>query len=141
MNTFAVINIACQQLGLDEETKRALYARVTGETSLRAMSERQRLDVVDELKRRGFKMKSGGKKLPVSTKPYVRLIHALWRSCHRNGIIRDGSRSALRTFVKSNAPVIGNQTPPDDPDFLTSDQATPIIEALKAMEKRGVASK
>ncbi|MFK4060293.1 gp16 family protein [Brucella anthropi] len=141
MNSKAVINIACQQLGLDEDVKRAMYVRVTGCDSLRAMTERQMLAVVEELKRRGFRVKSGGKKLPVSTKPYVRLIHALWRSCHRNGIIRDGSRSALRTFVKSNAPVIGNQTPPDDPDFLTAEQATPIIEALKAMEKRGVASK
>ncbi|WP_435657927.1 phage protein GemA/Gp16 family protein [Brucella pituitosa] len=133
MNTIAVINIACQQLGLDDETKRALYARVTRETSLRAMSERQRLAVVDELKRLGFKMKTGGKKLPVATKAYIRLIHALWRSCHQKGIIRDGSRSALRTFVKGHSEI-------DDPDFLTYQQADPIIKALKAMEKRGAAA-
>lgn len=132
MNSKAVINIACQQLGLDEDVKRAMYVRVTGCDSLRAMTERQMLAVVEELKRRGFKVKSGGKTLPGSTKPYVRLIHALWRSCHQKGVINDGSRSALRSFVKNHAPV-------DDPDFLTSEQATPIIEALKAMEKRGVA--
>lgn len=133
MNTFAVINIACQQLGLDEETKRALYVRVTRMSSLRAMSERQRLAVVDELKRLGFKMKTGGKKLPVATKPYIRLIHALWRSCHKMGVVDNGSRSALRAFVKGHVEI-------DDPDFLTFDEANPIIEALKAMEKRGKAA-
>ncbi|QGA56509.1 regulatory protein GemA [Brucella sp. 2280] len=130
MNTYAVINIARIQLGMDEDTIRALYVRVTGINSLRAMSERQRLAVVDELKRLGFKMKKSGKSLPLSTKPYVRLVHALWRSCHRKGVINDGSRTALRTFVRGHSTV-------DDPDFLTFEEANPIIEALKAMEARG----
>lgn len=141
MNTFAVIHIAKKQLGLDDDTYRAMCLRVTGRSSSSDMSEDERRKLVDEMKRRGFKMKSGGKKLPVSTKPYIRLIHALWRSCHQKGVINDGSRTALRSFVKNHAPVINNQTPPDDPDFLTSEQATPIIEALKAMEKRGIATK
>lgn len=129
MNTFAVINIARLQLGMDEDTIRALYVRVTGVNSLRVMSERQRLAVVDELKRLGFKMKKSGKSLPLSTKPYIRLVHALWRSCHRKGVINDGSRTALRTFVRDRTTV-------DDPDFLTLEEANPIIEALKAMEAR-----
>lgn len=129
MNTFAVINIARLQLGMDEDTIRALYVRVTGVNSLRVMSERQRLAVVDELKRLGFKMKKSGKSLPLSTKPYIRLVHALWRSCHRKGVINDGSRTALRTFVRDRSTV-------DDPDFLTLEEANPIIEALKAMEAR-----
>jgi hypothetical protein len=65
-----------------------------------------------------------------TTRPYVRMVHALWKSCHRRGIIADGSRAALRSFVKGRSPV-------DDPDFLTFEQASPIIEALKAMEARG----
>ncbi|WP_154143028.1 regulatory protein GemA [Brucella sp. 10RB9210] len=115
---------------MDEDTIRTLYVRITGVSSLRAMSERQRLAVVDELKRLGFKMKKSGKSLPLSTKPYVRLVHALWRSCHRKGVINDGSRTALRTFVRGHSTV-------DDPDFLTFEEANPIIEALKAMEARG----
>lgn len=132
MNTFAVINIAKSQLGLDDDVYRALLLRVTGEASLRAMSERQRLDVVAELKRKGFKMVSTKKarSLPVSNKRYVKYIHALWRSCANLGVIEDGSRNALRSFVKKRSDV-------DDPDFLTFDQASPIIDALKAMEARG----
>lgn len=135
MNTTAIINIAKGQLGLQEDDYRALLLRVTGKTSLRVMSERQRIDVVEELKRLGFKVKAGGRKLPVTHKPYIRLIHALWSSCHRLDVIQDGSRDALRAFCK------GIVAPDDvslvDPDLLSYDQATPVIEALKAMERRG----
>lgn len=130
MNTMAVINIARQQLGMENSVYRDLLVRVTTVASLRAMTEKQRLDVVNEFKRLGFKVTKSGRKLPPSTKPYIRLVHALWKSCHRKGVIEDGSRNALRSFVKARAGV-------DDPDFLTFAQADPVIDVLKAMEKRG----
>ncbi len=138
MNTTAIINIAKGQLGLEEDDYRALLQRVTGLSSIRAMSERQRIDVVEEMKRLGFRVQSGGKKLPPSVKPYIRLIHALWKNCHRLGVIENGSREALRAFCKRfvahgiNGVVV-------DPDLLSYEQATPIIEALKKMEARGKA--
>lgn len=135
MNTIAIINVARQQLGMDEETMRALYARITGVNSLRAMSERQRIAVVNELRRKGFKLKAGGKSLPPSHKPYIRLIHALWKSCHRAGVIDNGSREALRAFCR-NILFPGMATVAVDPDTLSYEQASPIIDALKAMEKR-----
>ncbi|WP_275789724.1 regulatory protein GemA [Pararhizobium gei] len=136
MNATAIINIARQQLSIEEEAYRALLVRVTGVASLKEMSGRQHIAVIDELKRLGFRVKAGGKTLPPSPKPYIRLIHALWKSCHRAGVIEDGSRTALRTFAK------GFVAPKDakisvDPDLLTYDQARPIIEALKVMERRG----
>lgn len=137
MNTNAIINIAKAQLALEEDDYRAMLVRVTGRDSLRAMSERQKLDVVDELKRRGFRVQVQGKKLPPSVKPYVRMIHALWGSCYRLGEIEDGSRAALRTFCGRFAG--GNDTVVVDPDHLSYAQATPVIEALKAIEKRGKA--
>lgn len=136
MNATAIINIARQQLGIEEEAYRTLLVRVTGVPSLRAMSSRQHIAILDEMKRLGFKVKAGGKTLPPSTKAYIRLIHALWKSCHRNGIIQDGSRTALRAFVKG---ALGQSAAniSVDPDHLTYDQASPIIEALKVMERRG----
>jgi len=131
MNTKAIINIARQQLGLDDEDYRAMLVRVTGLASVREMTEAQRLAVVEEMKRLGFRVKSGGKRLSASIKPYVRLVHALWASCHRKGVIADGSRNALRSFVSARTTV-------SDPDFLTYEQASPIIETLKMMEKRGM---
>lgn len=131
MNTMAVINIARQQLGMEEDVYRGLLLRVTKVSSLREMTEGQRLDVVDEFKRLGFKVTATTNRLPQASKPYIRLIHALWKSCHRKGVIEDGSRAALRSFVKARTGV-------DDPDFLTFAQADPVIDVLKAMEKRGV---
>jgi phage gp16-like protein len=130
MNTFALINIAKKDLGLDEEAYRMCLKRVTGEESLRVMSEQQREAVVKELKRQGWKSKrKPSSRSPRSHKAYVRLIYALWRSCSQKGAIADGSRTALRAFVS-------NMTEVSDPEFLSYAQATPVIEALKAMEAR-----
>jgi len=73
--------------------------------------------------------------LPPSTRPYIRMIHALWKSCHRAGAIENGSRQALRAFChRFVAP--GDTSVAVDPDLLTQEQASPIIEALKKMEAR-----
>ena len=133
MKTHAIINIGKAQLGLEEDDYRALLVRVTGVASLRAMTEKQRLQVIEEMKRLGFQVKAGGRKLPASTRPYVRLIHALWSSCHRLGVIEDGGRGALRAFCHRFFPDAVSV----DPDLLSYEQATPIIEALKKMEARG----
>jgi phage gp16-like protein len=136
MNATTIINIAKGQLGMVEDDYRAMLTRVTGISSLRAMSERQKLDVIDEMKRLGFRVKLGGKALPASVKPYVRLIHALWKNCHKLGVIENGSREALRAFCKRFV-AHGVDGVVVDPDLLSYSQATPIIEALKKMEKRG----
>lgn len=135
MNHKAVINIAKAQLGLDEDAYRAMLVRVTGAASLRQMSDRQKQAVIEELKRKGFRIRSGGKALPLSTKPYIRMIHALWKSCHRAGAIENGSREALRAFCKRFV-AHGDDKIAVDPDMLTHAQATPIIKALKEMEAR-----
>lgn len=139
MNSTAIINIAKGQLGLDEDTYRAILVRVTGVASLRAMSYNQRLAVIEEMKRLGFKVKVKGRKLPASVKPYIRLIHALWSNCARLGVVETGSREALRAFCKRFV-AHGQEGVAVDPDLLSYDQATPIIEALKKMEARGKAA-
>lgn len=136
MNANAIINIAKTQLGLDEDDYRAMLVRVTGVASLRAMSDRQKVAIIDEMKRLGFRMKAGGKKLPASHKPYVRLIHALWSSCARLGVVEHGSREALRAFCR-RVVAPEDESVAVDPDLLSYDQAAPIIEALKKMEARG----
>lgn len=141
MNTLAIINIAKKDFGLDDETYRDVLHRVTGKRSLRDMTEVQRRAVVDDFKSKGFVVKRGGKSgaksSGFSAKKYVRLIHALWSSCAKLGVLDDGSKKALRSFLSSETAKRGARI--DDPDFLTYDQASPIIEALKSMEKRGKA--
>lgn len=136
MNHNAVINIAKKQLDMDEDDYRAMLERVTGKASLKAMSARQKDDVVAEVKRLGFKtIKPAKGKYPAASKPYIRLIHALWNSCHRLGVIKDKTRPALRAFCAKRLP----DNVSTDPDLLSYEQASPIIEALKAMERRGKA--
>lgn len=123
----AKIHIAKKELGLDDDAYRDVLERITGKRSSKGMNAKQHKAVLDEFKRLGWKpTKATIKK---SDKPYVRLIHALWRSCHQKGAIENGSRQALRKFIEKQSGV-------SDPEFLTYHQANPIIEALKNMEQR-----
>lgn len=139
MSALAIINIAKAQLGLDEETYRALLVRVTGKASLRAMTAAEHKAVIDDLKRLGFKVSGRKVALAPATKPYIRLIHALWKDCVRLGVVENGSRAALRAFCKRFI-AHGHETVSVDPDLLDYDQARPIIEALKKMVARGKAT-
>ena len=140
MKTIPIIHVAKREFGLCEDDFRDVLERVTGKRSLRDMTEKERIAVVDDFKARGFVVKRGqgrkGKKT-YSAKGYVRLIHALWASCAKLGIIDDGSSKALRSFVANKTEAKGKRV--DDPEFLTYDEASPIIETLKSMESRGKA--
>ncbi len=140
MNATAIIHVAKKELGLEDDDYRAILARVTGVSSVKDMDERQKQAVLTEMKRLGFRIRTtrGGRTVPVSVKPYIRLIHALWRSCHELGEVEHGTRDALRAFCKRFI-AHDHAAVAVDPDLLSYDQAAPIIEALKAMEKRGKA--
>jgi len=140
--TFAKINIAAKELAMEESDLRDVYERITGKRSLRDMTLKQREAVLNDFKSRGFVVKKNGKAVNgsgYSTKPYVRLIHALWGSCKKRGVIEDGSAKALRAFIAGQTEKHGARI--DDVEFLTYGQATPIIETLKAMERRGTGKK
>jgi len=55
------IKVAVRQLGLDEETYRALLMRVTGKSSCAQMSDGERGKVLDALKAQGFVLERNGK--------------------------------------------------------------------------------
>lgn len=140
MKTLATIHVAKREFGLGDDAFRDVLERVTGKRSLKEMTEQERLSVVEDFKSRGFKVKRGtGRKSggSFSSKAYVRLIHALWKSCANLGVIDEGGPKALRSFVGKKTEAAGKRV--DDPEFLTYDQATPIIETLKSMEARGKA--
>lgn len=136
MNTIQIINIAKGQLGMVEDDYRAMLVRVTGLASLRQMSERQRIDVLDHMKKMGFRVQSGGKRVPSDVPGFIKKLYAVWHSCHQLGVIEDKSNAALRAFCKRqlarNSPNVVI-----DPDLLTYVQASIIIETLKKMEARG----
>jgi phage gp16-like protein len=75
MRVSAAIHAARKRLGLDDDTARDLYARVTGKRSLRDMSEQQR--VVEELRRQSFKPLSNGSRKTLDGR-FAKKLQALW---------------------------------------------------------------
>lgn len=125
MNALAAIHVARKQLGLDEDTYRALALRVTGESSAGAMTEIQRGKLLEELRRQGFNY--ARKSLEG---PFARKLQALWISAHHLGVVRDRSDAALLSFVKRQAHV-------DHTRFLLDGtEAAKVVDALKAWMTR-----
>ncbi|AOT25357.1 MULTISPECIES: gp16 family protein [Brucella] len=103
MSATAMINIAKNQLGLDEDTYRGMLHRVTGKVSLREMSEADKLKVIDDLKQKGFdpavKSPSKGKRKRLEGK-FAAKLQALWIAGYNLGVVTNGSDEALIAFVK-----------------------------------------
>ncbi|MBF0095445.1 MAG: regulatory protein GemA [Alphaproteobacteria bacterium] len=133
----AMVHIAKKDLRLDDETYQSILTRVTGQNSTKGMSDRQLAAVVADFKRLGWTPKpsshppatDGRRWRGPSRKGYVRLLYALWGELARTAKLDKPGPEGLRAFVKSKAEV-------DDPEFLTSAAATPLIEALKGWIER-----
>lgn len=128
-NSLAKIHIAKKDLGLDDTAYREILVRITGKDSSGNMSECQRRAVLAEFQRLGWKPKTGGKPRPGSNKPYVRLMYALAKNIDKSGFWRRPYKDALRAMVKKETGI-------DNPEWLTFQQASPVIEALKKIERR-----
>lgn len=125
----AMVHIARKDLGLDEETYRAVLERVTGRSSAGELEERELSKVIDAFKVKGWQPRAGKRPVTKSDKPFVRKVYALWGELHREGIVRGESRSALRAFVK-------RLTGAADPEWLTLKEAMTVIESLKQWRER-----
>ncbi|EFO32473.1 putative phage regluatory protein [Roseibium sp. TrichSKD4] len=126
----ARIHIAKKALGLDDDSYSAILARVTGKASSGDMTERERLAVIEEMKRLGWKEPvNQGRFRQSSNKPYVRKMFAIAKSLETSGYWRQPYKQALRSLVKK-------LTDRDDPEWLSYQEAAPVIEALKQMERR-----
>lgn len=125
MNALAAIHVARKQLGLDEDTYRAVLVRVTGKESTRAMSERERVAVVSELRKQGFRPALNGLQ-----GPFAKKLQALWIAAWNLGIVRDKTDGAMLAFVK-------RQTGIDHTRFLLDgEDAARAIDALKGWMAR-----
>ncbi|TIX59156.1 MAG: regulatory protein GemA [Mesorhizobium sp.] len=125
MNAIAAIHVANKQLGLDEDTARDLYHRVTGKRSLRQMNDRELQLIVTEQRRQGFK--PAEKRLQG---PFAKKLQALWIAAWNLGIVRERHDAALLSFVK-------RQTGIEHTRFLLDgDDAAKAVDALKAWMTR-----
>ena len=142
MNSNAILHVAKKQLGLTDEDYRAVLHRMTGKSSSRDMTPRERQTVLDEFKRQGFEVVSKRDDLPPRERvgrargaldlngPYVPKIRALWISAYHLGVIRDRTDEALAAFAR-------RQTGIDHLDWVRDPKdAAKVIEALKSMMTR-----
>lgn len=134
----AKIHIAKKDLGLDDETYRAMLARLTGKTSSRDCSDAQLGLVLDEMKAKGwkpaFKVVARNPGAPtrrgaLASSPMARKARAMWISLHQLGVVRDPSEAALESFGRRQLGVEKLQ-------WADQSHGNRLIEALKAMAQR-----
>jgi phage gp16-like protein len=118
-----IIHIAKQQLGMDEETYRAMLWTVARVKSSTALDFAGRKKVLDHMEACGFKRtKPQPRKL--ADDPQSKMIRALWLQLHEAGKVRNPSESALAAFAK-------RQTGRDALQWLSAKEASALIEELK----------
>lgn len=128
------IHLARRDLALTDDSYRAILGRVTGKTSTRDMTPAERQAVLDDLTGRlGWKpfgkTTRGRRHRPASKRPIVRKVFALWGALGRAGKLRSPGRDGLRAFVARRFQV-------EDPEWLSNEQASAVIEQLKQWEAR-----
>ncbi len=123
------IQLAIRRLGLDEETFRGIYERVTGIRSLSAMSREQRRRVADALVGEGFDDSHRPADASLCQSPQAKLIRHQWLRLKGMGVLRNSSEYALLAYVKRLTGV-------ERMEWLDPGQAAYVIETLKAWVAR-----
>lgn len=124
MNTLALLHVAKRDLGLDEDSYRAVLNRVTGKTSSRDMNASERDAVFAEFRRLGFRPASRSSRTRLEGR-YAAKLQALWIAGWNLCVVTNRNDAALLAFVK-------RQTGVDHTRFLHhADDAAKAIEALK----------
>ena len=125
MRSLAAIHVAKKQLGLDDDTYRAMLTRLTGKQSAKEMNEKERFTVIEALRQQGFKKVSKPTQKRLEGK-FAPKLQALWIAAWNLGLVKNRTDEALISFIK-------RQTGIDHARFLRyPDDAAKVIEALKA---------
>jgi len=139
----AKVHIAKKELGLDDETYRAILLRITGKTSSAGLGDRHLDAVLVEFKRLGWVAKKAVAKghRPESGKPHVRKIFAIWTDMCREGIPTIASRAGLAAFVMKMTKTEDRPQGISDPEWLSPEEARKVTEALKSWRARELAKR
>lgn len=124
-----LIHVAKRELGLDEDTYRAMLVNVTGMDSTKTMPLYKLEAVVKHMKRTGFKVRSKPQTRSLADDAQSKKIRALWLDMAEKGIVKNPSEAALATYVKRLTGV-------DRLEWLSTEQASSVIETLKKWQKR-----
>ncbi|MBZ0250877.1 MAG: regulatory protein GemA [Burkholderiales bacterium] len=120
----ATIHVAKKQLGMDDDTYRSMLWAVGRVKSAGDLDFAGRRAVLDHLKACGFRHHR-----PQAQDPQSRKIRALWLELKALGALRDSSEEALAAYAERVTGVQALQ-------WLSSDQASQVIEQLKAWRRR-----
>jgi len=127
-----LIHVARRELGMDDDTYRLLLSGMKGlggATSTADLSVPNLYRVLEQLKQRGFKVRSSKKQRPLAADDQSKKIRALWLTLHGAGEVRDPSEEALGKFVMKMTGVQALQ-------WLSGEQASQVIENLKKWQRR-----
>lgn len=122
----AQIHIARAQLGIDEDTYRAILWTVARVKSAKDLDWTGRKTLLEHFKAKGWK--PAAPKSAKAAKPAAPgqdgLVRALWSDLHAAGKVRDPSDAALGSWLARNKW-------PQRAEWLNHTQITQAIEALK----------
>lgn len=122
----AKVQIARQQLAMDEDDYRQILFDQTGKTSLKDCSEPQISRVLDVMKSKGFKSLPGKK---AASHPMALKARALWISLYHLNAVHNPAEQALEAFAK-------RQLGCEKLQWARQSDAFRLIEALKSMAVR-----
>lgn len=141
------IHIARNQLGMDDDSYRANLAHyANGKTSCTEMTVPELHSVLAAFKKLGFKPKQATSKKQPNTKysPSTAegpkdersVIRAIWIFMHRAGFVRDGSESALNSYVARQTAHLNGGAGIQSVQWLEGEDAVLVLESLKKWCRR-----
>ncbi|WP_281544680.1 regulatory protein GemA [Grimontia sp. SpTr1] len=135
-----LIHIGKRELGLDDEIYRALLQRETGKDSCKSMLDAELEKVLLAMERQGFKKKVTQSKKRLSPKTQgqptvISKIRALWITMAKEGIIRDGSETALDGYVRRMTKKHSGRMV-EHVGWCNQQEAYTILESLKKWKLR-----
>jgi phage gp16-like protein len=141
------IHIARSQLGMADDSYRANLAHyANGKTSCTQMTVTELEAVLSAFKKLGFKAKpkaptrQSEKKYSPSTadgpKDERSVIRAIWIFMYRAGFLRDGSETALNTYVTRQTAQLNGGAGIQSVQWLEGKEAVLVLESLKKWCRR-----
>jgi phage gp16-like protein len=130
----AKVHVAKKQLGLDDDSYRAVVVRITGRDSAGKASAGDLERLLAEFTRLGFKPAPA-----ISGKSWVRKIHAIWNDL---APLLDGATDAtLAAFVARQTKSQRNPEGIAKPEWLDAKEATKVIQGLEGWLARARAAR
>jgi phage gp16-like protein len=141
-NHLAMIHIAAQSLGLDDDTYRDMLWTVARVRSAKDLDNAGREAVLKHLTACGWKdpRHASARRSAYRKGTQAALIRHLWTLLAQAGEAKDGSDKALRAYVRAqSATYHPQQVGWDDPNLLPRSVAGKVIEHLKQWcERAGI---